>query len=149
LLYGLLLFGVLGANGVNQVAIKHLGQTGSTGHNLMAEYKCVYFGLMYSGLAGFLLVDLVVTRRLKATSRFVFIAGPLAAIGSVIGMSLMGTLVQYLPAAVLFTTNAITSILVAALVSALFLGERTRAAWYLTVALSILTILLVNLGTLR
>lgn len=148
LLYGLLLLGIVLANGVNQIGMKYLGQVGTDGKNLMAAHGALYFALLYTGLGGLLLVDFLLTRRLMATSRFVLFVGPLAAAGSVVGMVLLGYLVQRLPAATLFTMNATVSILSTAVISALFLGERTRPAWYMTVALAVLTVLLVNLSAL-
>ena len=147
LMYGLLLAGIIVFNSANPIAMKHLDHLGSAGENLVSAYGTVYYALLYLLLAVCLLGDMLITRALTATSRFVFVAGPLGAAGSIACLSLLWASLA-LPTAVLFTINATVSILCTAVLSVLFLGERTRPAWYLTVGLAILTVLLVNLGAL-
>jgi len=74
--------------------------------------------------------------------------GSVAAIGSIVGMLLLGYAVA-LPAALVFTINGMVSILVGVTVSVIAFGEKRTKAWYGTIGFGILTVILINFDQLH
>ncbi len=111
------------------------------------EYRSSIFFLMYLSMALTCFV-LVLIQKAKPNSIGDLIKiGSIAAVGSIVGMLLLGYAVA-LPAALIFTINGMVSILVGVTVSVIAFGEKRTKAWYGTVGFGILTVILINLDQL-
>jgi len=146
LIFGLLLIGLMLLNGVMGIAMKDLSSRGpGDGQSYMSGYREVFLLVVYVCMAAGSGLQFLVKRRFGAPVRASILLGLLAATGSVLGMVLM-CIAARAPAAVAFTTNSVSSILAAALISALALREKVTPTWVATVMLATLTVLLANLG---
>ena len=113
----------------------------------MMEYRTSIYFIMYLSMA-ITCLALVLIQRAKPNSMVDLLKyGSIAAIGSIVGMLLLG-FAAALPAALIFTINGMVSILVGVIVSVLAFGEKKTRAWYGTVGFGIITVILINLDNL-
>jgi len=150
IIYALALLIVLLGNSTAFVVIKDLSTRViplSTNMTYMMEFRNSIYFLMYVSMA-ITCLGLTLAQKAKPDSYFDLIKiGLIAAIGSIVGMLLLG-FAAALPAALIFTINGMVSILVGVIVSVLAFGEKKSEAWYGTVGFGILTVLLVNLDSI-
>lgn len=144
LMYAGCLLAILIVSGAAFLSIKHLESIPSEfGKTYIDLYGAYFFLALYASLAISLLIEVLSRRRFQVPLGKTLILGIFGMLGSLTGM--LGTqAASQLPAAVAFTLSGVTSILVAALVSVLFLGEKANKNWYATVALGILAVVLIN-----
>lgn len=144
LLYGGVLVCALVLNSFGMLGMKDLGMHPAPGGgSLMDAHRYAYLTLFYGGLLAGLLTEQI-TRRLPIQPRKpALLCAAIAALGSIGGLSILTRCVHY-PAAIVFTVQSTTAILVIAGVASTFLSERRTPAWYATIAAGILTILLIN-----
>jgi len=150
IIYALALLIVLLGNSAAFVVIKDLSTrviSLNTNMTYMMEFRISIYFLMYVSMA-ITCLGLTLAQKAKPDSYFDLIKiGSIAAIGSIVGMLLLG-FAAALPAALIFTINGMVSILVGVIVSVLAFGEKKSKAWYGTVGFGILTVLLVNLDSM-
>ena len=138
------LLGILLCNSVVSIGIKDLSaRPGGSAASYLSRFGELYYALMYVGLGGLICLEVVARKGIGVPLRRLLPVGLLAACGSTIGLWAMG-LSAALPAALVFTISGVVSILGAALVSVLALGERPTRLWYAMVALAVLAIVLVQ-----
>lgn len=144
--YGLLLLGCLLVNGITAVCIKDLASHATDGQaSYMDQHRNVFLMLLYGFLAFGAGMERLMKRRFGAPLRASILLGLLTAAASVLGM-IPVCIAARAPASAVFTTSAVCSIISAAVISVLALGEKANAAWVATVALGVLTVVLANLG---
>ena len=150
IIYALALLIVLLGNSAAFVVIKDLSTRViplNTDMTYMLEFRNSIYFLMYVSMA-ITCFGLTIAQKAKPDSYFDLIKiGSIAAIGSIVGMLLLG-FAAALPAALIFTINGMVSILVGVIVSVVAFGENRSKAWYGTVGFGILTVLLVNLDSM-
>jgi drug/metabolite transporter (DMT)-like permease len=150
IIYALALLVVLLGNSAAFVIIKDLSTRViplNSSMTYMMEYRNSIFFLMYISMA-VTCFSLAVAQKAKPNSYFdLFKIGLVAAVGSIVGMLLLGFAAR-LPAALIFTINGMVSILLGVIVSVVAFGEPRTKAWYGTVGFGILTVLLINLDSL-
>jgi drug/metabolite transporter (DMT)-like permease len=144
LLYGGVLVGALVLNSVGMLGMKDLGMHEAPGGgSLMDAHRNAYLTLFYGGLLAGLASEQL-TRRLPVQPRKpALLCAAAAALGSISGLSVLTRCVHY-PAAIVFTVQSTTAILVIGGLASIYLSERRTPAWYATLATGILTILLIN-----
>ena len=113
------------------------GQTGT----YMDRHGIMFMFLANASLALATTLDMGLTGGLPATLRWLSALGALAGIGSILGISLLSACSRG-PAALIFTSSGVSSILGAALVSVFFFGEAADPGWFIMVGMSVLAILL-------
>ena len=149
LIYGSALLIVLLGNSTAFVVIKDLstrtiGMASSATY--MAEYRSAIYFLMYLSMA-ITCFGLTMMQKAKPDSyKDLFLIGSVAAIGSIVGMLLLGYAAA-LPAAMIFTINGMVAILVGVIVSVVAFGEPRTRNWYATVAFGIVTVILINMDS--
>jgi drug/metabolite transporter (DMT)-like permease len=145
LAYVIILAAILVLNGVIGSAIKDLNaQPAADGRTMLSVY-CNQFYLAAFGVLGLLcLADVMASGGVKAPWKWVLPAGLLGGVSAVGGMIGL-TLAASLPAAVLFTISSATSILTAAMLSVVIFREKPTPAWFVTLALSVLTLVLAQM----
>lgn len=147
--YSILLLVILISNSIVFIAIKDLGTRPVTtgGPPILAQYTAPVFFVMYLGLAlatgGAAWVQGAKPDRL----RDLLLLGLMAALGSVLGMLLLNAAIGA-PAALVFTISGVMTILTGAIASVLFFGEKMVWAWYATVGMGALALILANIGPL-
>ena len=150
LIYAGALLIVLLGNSMAFVIIKDLGtRTIAPGISTtyLMEYRSSIFFMMYLSMA-ITCFALVVIQKAKPDSIGDLIKiGSIAAVGSIVGMLLLG-FAAALPAALIFTINGMISILVGVIASVAAFGEKRTPAWYGTVGFGILAVILANLDKL-
>ena len=150
IIYALALLVVLLGNSAAFVVIKDLSTRViplNANMTYMMEFRNSIYFLMYVSMA-ITCLGLALAQKAKPDSYFDLIKiGLIAAIGSIVGMLLLG-FAAALPAALIFTINGMVSILVGVIVSVLAFGEKRSKAWYGTVGFGILTVILVNLDSM-
>ena len=146
---GALLIVLLG-NSMAFVIIKDLGTrtiAAGTDVTYLMEYRSSIYFLMYLSMS-ITCLGLVIIQKAKPDSIGDLIKiGSVAAVGSIVGMLLLG-FAAALPAALIFTINGMISILVGVIASVLAFGEKRTSAWYGTVGFGILAVILANLDKL-
>lgn len=149
LIYGSALLIVLLGNSAAFIVIKDLSTrfvTFNNGITYMAEYRNSIYFIMYVSMA-ITCLGLALIQKAKPDSyKDLFIIGSVAAIGSIVGMLLLG-FAAALPAALIFTINGMVSILVGVIASVIAFGEKRTKAWYGTVGFGILTVILINMDS--
>ena len=148
--YGIMLVLILVTNSLVFIVIKDLGTrtiTPGSAATYLAIYREPIFFIMYSSMAIF--SGIVVLLQRAKPHRLVNLIGlgGLAAGGSIAGMLLLSLCVA-LPAALIFTINGIVIILGGVIGSVLFFGERRTRYWYGTVGFGVLAVILANLDKL-
>jgi len=113
------------------------------GGTLLARHRDTFLATLYLGIAFCAVADHVLTGKRPASWRWTAALGAMAAAGSLTGMALL-VRAAALPAAVVFTINAVSSIVFTAIVAAALLGERRSWSWYATLACGILAAALAN-----
>ncbi|MDD3715771.1 MAG: hypothetical protein PHT46_01565 [Candidatus Marinimicrobia bacterium] len=146
--YALLLFLVLLGNSFSFLVIKDLGTRLIPGSETpyIALYRPHMYFFMYSSmaLASFLIVKFI-DRSKPVSYKWVWGLGFLAAAGSISGMLMLSSVVDKLPASVVFTLNSICCILVACIVSVTAFREKIKAAWWGTIAFGLIAVVLANI----
>ena len=149
-IYALALLIVLLGNSAAFVVIKDLSTrviSLNTNTTYMMEFRNSIYFLMYISMA-ITCLGLALAQKAKPDSYFDLLKiGAVAAIGSIVGMLLLG-FAAALPAAIIFTINGMVSILVGVIVSVVAFGEKRTRAWYGTVGFGILTVILINFDSL-
>lgn len=144
LVYGGVLVVALLLNSIGILGMKDLGmRAGPGGLSLMDAYRNAYLTLFYGALFVSLLTEQLVRRLPVEPRKPVLLLGSTAAFGSLSGLYILTRCVHY-PAAIVFTVQAVTGIVVVATAASILLSEQRTPAWYGTVAMGILTIVLVN-----
>lgn len=144
--YGAVLVAVLMLNSLNSIAIKTLGMTASPAQPVQTSRdNNLFLPIMYTTCFLAALADLLWHRNPNLALNSMVAFGALAAFGSIVGMALVAKCANA-PAGVVFTLSGISSIVTAALVSVLFLGERAGIGWGGTISLGILSILFGSLS---
>lgn len=145
--YALLLFLVLVGNSFSFVVIKDLGTRIMPGSDLpyIALYRPHMYFFMYSSmaLASFLIV-MFIDKSKPVSYKWVWGLGFLAAAGSISGMVMLSSVVDKLPASVVFTLNSICCILVGCIVSVAAFREKAKPAWWGTIVFGIIAVVLAN-----
>jgi len=145
-LYGVVLLAILVVNSFANVCIKDLGmEPAARGGTLWNHYDTAYFALLYFLVHVSVMTDLVVARRIPRSVLWMLGLGALAGVGSMGGMWLLGVCIE-LPAAALFTVNAVSSILFTAFVGAVWFREERTWNWYATIGTAVLVVVLAYLG---
>lgn len=150
LIYAGALLIVLLGNSMAFVIIKDLGtRTIAAGVDTtyLMEYRTSIYFLMYLSMAITCFVLVVIQKAKPDSIGDLIKIGSIAAVGSIIGMLLLG-FAAALPAALIFTINGMISILVGVIASVAAFGEKRTPAWYGTVGFGILAVILANLGKL-
>ena len=131
-------------NCVSQIAIKVMGKPNAAGVSINDRFSAVFLFLLYFVIGAGLVIELLVTRNYRVPLLRTAGLGLMAAFGSTAGMTGL-TACSALPAATLFPVSNVVSILVAAIVSTLAFGERRSPAWFATIGLGVLAVVLANL----
>ncbi len=148
IVYGVYLLIVLLSNSIVFITIKDLGTrplAPGMDVTILARYMApVYFVLyvalaLFTGTAGYL--QKVKPKRWGDLIRL----GLLAAAGSITGLVLLKVCIP-LPAALVFTLSGVMTIVSGAIASVLFFREKIFWAWYATVGMGALAVVLANLG---
>ncbi|GEM_PF-486499 len=150
LIYAGALLIVLLGNSMAFVILKDLGtRTIATGINTtyLMEYRSSIYFLMYLSMAITCLALVLIQKAKPDSIGDLLKFGSVAAIGSIVGMLLLG-FAAALPAAFIFTINGMISILVGVIASVAAFGEKRTPAWYGTVGFGILAVILANLDKL-
>jgi hypothetical protein len=113
------------------------------GGTLLARHRDTFLAMLYLGIAFCAVADHVLTRKRPASWRWTIGLGAMAAAGSLTGMTML-VRAAAMPAAVVFTLNAASSIVFTAIIAAALLGERRSWSWYATLACGILAVALAN-----
>jgi len=143
--YGALLAAILLLNGGMGSAIKDLSaQATTSGQTMLATYRNLFFLVAYAVLGALGAADVAAGGGLRASWKKILPVGLLAGISSTVGMILLALAASH-PAAVVFTINSTTAILVAAVLLAVLFKEKVTAAWCATVLLSVLTLMLAQM----
>lgn len=147
--YSLLLLVILISNSIVFIAIKDLGtrpvEAGSP--PILAQYTAPVFFVMYVGLAVATGGAAWVQKAKPDRIRDLVLLGALAAAGSIAGMLLLNAAIGA-PASLVFTLSGVMTILTGAIASVLFFGEKTVWAWYATVGMGLVALILANIGPL-
>ena len=150
LIYAGALLIVLLGNSMAFVIIKDLGtRTIAAGVDTtyLMEYRTSIYFLMYLSMAITCFVLVVIQKAKPDSIGDLIKIGSIAAVGSIVGMLLLG-FAAALPAALIFTINGMISILVGVIASVAAFGEKRTPAWYGTVGFGILAVILANLDKL-
>ena len=146
LAYGALLAAILLLNGGMGMAVKDLSaRAAASGQNMLEAYRNLFFLVLYAVLGVLGAADVAWGGGLRASWKKILPVGLLAGIGSTMGMVLLALAASH-PAAVVFTINSTTAILVAAVLLTVLFKERVTAAWCATVLLSVLTLVLAQMN---
>ncbi len=144
IVYALLLILLIGADMVLGSSMKFLEtQKALNGAPLMKQCRMVFLGIMYTFLAIPLLLDVTITGKWNFKSRRWLPLSGLAAAGTLGGMAIISSLVNY-PAALIFTCNASASVLSAALFGVFLFKEKRTIWWFCTIGFTIITVFLTN-----
>ena len=131
-------------NGLSNIAMKDLGMRRlPDGATHIARYGDVFLLMLYLVMAGGTFVDLLVTGRLRSPLWWTLGLGGSCGGASVCGMWCLA-LCAGQSAAIVFTVSCTLSILGAATASVLAFREKPSPAWFATVALAVLTVVLAN-----
>jgi drug/metabolite transporter (DMT)-like permease len=138
------LLAVLLTNSGAPMALKVLGMRQTDqGRTLARTYRSFFLALMYAIIALGSLVTAFGSRTTDVQWIHLLLFGGAAALFSMLGMSLLAA-AAHGNAAVVFTANGISSILAAAVMSILALGEPVSIAWGIAVTLGTASIFLVG-----
>jgi len=142
--YGLLLLVTLIASSGAAVMVKHLGSlTYSPSQTYMDHFGGLFYLLLYAVFGLMIAGESAVTRPRGIPLKWMLAVGAFGAAGSVTGLWAWGAASAF-PAAVVFTVSSVISIVGAAIVSAVFFGERTSAGWFATLGLAVASVVLVS-----
>jgi drug/metabolite transporter (DMT)-like permease len=150
IIYGTALIIVLLGNSTAFVVIKDLSTRSISMDSpitYMSEYRSSIYFLMYLAMAITCFVLAIVQKAKPDSYKDLIVIGTIAAIGSIVGMLLLG-FAAALPAALIFTINGMIAILIGVIVSVVAFGERKTKTWYATVGFGILTVILINMDSL-
>ena len=146
--YGLVLVAILLVNTLPFVMIKELGTRKFASvpeQTYMARFGDIYFFTFYMVLAACTAAHLGIRRQFHPNVRAVLALGALAGLGSVIGILGLEACADG-PTATVFTLNNVSTVVVTAIVSAIFFGEGRRLTWYATVICGVLAMVLAKLN---
>jgi len=140
--YGFMLTLILALNGLSPVFIKYLNaQPFGAGQTYLSAFTDLYYLLFYGSFAVLTAADLAISGGMTIAIRGISGPGALGALGSVVGLWAWAR-ASDLPAAVVFTVTSVVSIAVAAVVSVVAFRERASVAWYATIGLAALAVVL-------
>ena len=141
-LYPLVLVLITLANSIQLGSIKLLGslRSGPNG-TYMDRHGTLFMFLANASLALAAAIDLGLTGIPAAPLPWLSAMGALVGLGSILGISLLSACARG-PAALIFTSSGVSSILGAALVSVFFFGESADFGWFIMLGMSILAIML-------
>jgi drug/metabolite transporter (DMT)-like permease len=140
LLFLLVLASILMGNSISNIIQNHLSQTPlDSSFKYLEQYGAIWMFVLYASAGIAALVDLAVRRKLAAPLKWVVALGAMGGISSVSGIRLQNA-VSMNPMS--FAINGSVGIIAAAVLSVLFFKERISAAWYATIALGILAVVL-------
>lgn len=143
--YAAVLLAILVLNSVNSVAVKTLGMRAGPDQAYQSSRDNIRFlPIMYGTCFLAVLTDLLWHHNPSLGLGTMLAFGMLAALGSMCGLALLAVCASA-SAGMVYTLSGISGIVTAALVSVLFLGERSGIGWYATIGLGALSIVL---GTL-
>ncbi len=140
---GLILLGILLLNGLLPLSIKEVS---SSAAETKIDHLSHFFFLLNVVIGGAILIDQIAVRAWRSVSRDLLWLGPMAAVGSVVGLTFL-SMACTLPAAVVFTVNGISGICTVAVISALAFGEKVDLRWVSTIGLGLVCVALLNLNT--
>ncbi|MDP6379968.1 MAG: hypothetical protein QF662_01375 [Phycisphaerae bacterium] len=143
-LYGAILLLILVSNSVTNMGLKALSVPVAGGPTDMEHYRSVFLACIYLSLMIAVAVEIIFTTRSLALGRWTLGLGAMAAGGSIAGLSLLAICARW-AAADVFPAVGVSSILVAAVVSVLAFRESPGWMWLATVALGLLSVVLVFL----
>ena len=143
--YGILLILIMLASSVSSGSLKAAGSyTSLKGGTLSDDCGNLLTLFLYVFLVLPAIVDLTISRAWKWQTPYFYWGALVGTIGSVGGLLVQVTLMTE-PAGIVFPVISAASILFAALISTLAFQEKRTKSWYLTLFLSILTIILCNM----
>lgn len=105
-----------------------------------------FLATLYLGLGAWAGVESAARRAWPAPAGALLAAGGLGAAGSLAGMYLV-KISSVLPGGMGFVISCVVSLLAGAVVSSVAFGERRNAAWYLSVGLAALSVILFHAGS--
>jgi hypothetical protein len=145
--YGFVLLAAMLVNSVSNVAISDMGHRFfPDGVSYSQRFADVYLLVMYASMAVCVPLELAARRRFNAPLRPTLLLGLLSATGSIAGLWAVAFCADK-PAGVVFPLSGVAGVLAASLISVLLFAEKAAWAWYATVGLGIVTILLQSLGS--
>jgi drug/metabolite transporter (DMT)-like permease len=144
LAYGLLLVTIFVVNSTITVAMTDLGKRPGSGAAAYGQrYGAEYLMLLYASLGACILVDNVIGRR-GLPGRAVLLLGPLAAVGSIVGLDMQSRCLIWYPPAVVLAVAGVSAIVLVAVLSVIIFKERPTAFWLATIALGVGAVVLAN-----
>ena len=144
LFYAAVLLLILASNGVTNMALKALNVSSAGTASDMDLYRNVFLACLYLSLAVAVGAEILFSKRSLAPLRWTLGLGAMAAGGSIGGLSLLAICAKW-AAADIFPAVGVSSILAAAAISVAALGEKVNWIWLVTLALGILSVVLVVL----
>ena len=146
LLYLVVLVTLMLLNGVSGIVQYDLSQRSvDEGMTLLVKHGSCYYFVFYLGIAGVCLLDLAVRGKLLSGLRAAWVFGIIAGACSSLGMYSLGT-ASALSGSVAFAVCGAAGILWTAIVGAAFFHEQRTFAWYATIALGVVAVIVGNLG---
>jgi drug/metabolite transporter (DMT)-like permease len=140
-LYPLLLLGLMLGTSLATMVMKYLQATPAESGSLLDLHKGTYLMMTYGGSAAGMLVLLCFKDRVRVQWRRTLGLGGVAAVGSIGGFITLCSAAT-LPGGVGFAVTNVMCFLTIALIAAFVFKERRTLAWYGTVVLAILSVLL-------
>lgn len=145
LLYGGMLLVMILATGLVGVALKHMAATVREGAPLNPLYNDCFMLGMYGVLTICVAVESWRYGRPAKDVGRVVLNGVIGGVGSVVGMILTAK-VSDLPGGVGFAVLSVSAVLGGALITSFGFHEKRGRAWYATLVLAVLSVVLFNLG---
>lgn len=144
-LYLAMLTAMMALTGLCGAALKHLAIVEWQGAPLNPRFTDCFMLGMYAALLAWVLTEAAMHRRGSVSRKRIVGFAVVAGAGSVTGMTLTGVFSR-LPGGIGFAVIAVASVVAGSLITSFGFGERRTHAWWATVGLAVLAVLLFNLS---
>lgn len=143
--YLAMLTAMMALTGLCGAGLKHMAVVEWQGTPLNPRFTDCFMLGMYAALLVWVLAEAAMHRRGAVSGGRIVCLAAVAGAGSVTGMTLTGA-VSRLPGGIGFAVIAVASVFAGSLITSFGFGERRTQAWWATVGLAVLAVLLFNLS---